>query len=686
MNNKFGLKDFVLITLVLLVGFAVFLAMKQSDRTFAAMRQLESKFIAQEQALARLEAGTGAPAAGSSLDAAQLQLLQAQTQSAQAQTALLWAMLNQPLGVQPRPEGSAPSFTPPSNLTPPAGLTPPLANQGQAPGARDESWARPGVPVVWQGAPVFTHEPRQAEGARAGGEFVWSIEAQPSKLTPVLGEDTYGRYVQDLVCESLGEFDPETLEMRGMLAEAWQYDPAGMWLRVKIRDNARFDDGTPVTAEDVRYSFHDYVMNPELETESLRSILNRIGKVEVISERVCEWHFTQPDAFNFNAAMTVYVLPKHFYSTLTPRQINGATAITRGSGPWRLAKQDVNNQWVPGEDVVLVRNESYWGPAKPTLSRIRIRVIAEDTARLISFKNKEVDMILPSSPAFVAQTQEVGWDEKAHSLNWVNMRSGYSFIGWQCGPRNGKLTPFADKRVRQAMTMLLDRERMIRDIWAGIGIVATGPNTSAAPTSDPNIKPWPHDVTRAKMLLAEAGWLDRNSDGLLENAEGVPFRFEFTYAVGGQVIERIVNYVKDQCASIGIQCDARGVDWSQYDQILKTRDFDALTMGWSASAPESDPTQIWHTSSIQNQGHNFIQWDGGQDEIIKSILGELDTAKRMAHWHALHRLLHEEQPYTFVREVPWLRFISKDFTNIHPYPKGLVYSEFTIGQSYNRGM
>lgn len=152
------------------------------------------------------------------------------------------------------------------------------------------------------------------------------------------------------------------------------------------------------------------------------------------------------------------------------------------------------------------------------------------------------------------------------------------------------------------------------------------------------------------------------------------------------MIERIVNYVKDQCAKVGIQCEVRGVDWSQYDQILKTRDFDAITLAWSASAPESDPSQIWSIESIQNQGHNFIQWDGGQEPLIKAIRSTLNTEDRMERLHEFHRLVHEEQPYTFVRETPWLRFVSKDFLNVHAYPKGLEYSEFTIGQSYNRGM
>ena len=273
-------------------------------------------------------------------------------------------------------------------------------------------------------------------------------------------------------------------------------------------------------------------------------------------------------------------------------------------------------------------------------------------------------------------TERADWDEKAHSLKWLNMRSGYLFIGWQCGPRDGKLTPFHDKRVRQAMTLNLDREQMIRDIWAGLDYVAVGPNNPPSPAANPEIEPWPYNPERALELLAEAGWEDRDGNGILENEDGVEFEFEFTRASGGQTAERMQKYIVDRCAAIGIRCTPKIVDWALYDQILKNRDFDAITLGWSASAPESDPKQIWHTDSIQNQGHNFIQWDGGQDQYIDGLKAELDFDKRMKIFHQFHSLVHEEQPYTFIRVVPWKRFISKEFTNVHPYPKGLEQREY----------
>lgn len=634
MQNKFGLKDFILLVLVIGIVVSIWFNMFQEDRRFTAVNRMDHRLQTVEQQLARLD-----------------------------------RRLEEGVVAMPTTGGTG-------------------AAGGRQPGVRDESWARPGVPVQWWDGPRFTTDPREHEDFQYGGEFTEIFEAQPVKITAVLAEDTYARRVADVVCESLADWDPIKLTLKGTLAEAWQYDPAGYWLRVRINSRARFSDGEPVTGEDVRWTFEDYIMNPELETESLRSILGTIEGVEVLSERVVEFRFKEPSAYHLQAALGFYVLPKHFYSRFTPSQINQSTGLLMGSGPFMLRNLNPNDQWTPGQDIVLVRNEQYWGP-RPPLERMRFKTVNDELARLVAYRNREGDMILPSSPQFVQVTKEPGWDDENHSLQWVNMRSGYSFIGWQCGPRNGRLTPFHDKRVRQAMTHLLDREAMIRDIWAGIGEVAVGPNNPPSPAADPSIRPWPYNLQRARQLLAEAGWIDRRNDGILRNERGDPFVFEFTRSSGGQITERVGKYMQDQCAMVGIRVEHRVVDWSQFDQILKTRDFDALIMGWSASSPESDPSQIWHTKSIENQGHNFIQWrHPEQDRLVEAIRGELDFERRMAYQHEFHRLVHEEQPYTFVRVAPWLRFVRKDIQNVNTYPKGLETWEFfrTSGLMPTSGM
>lgn len=548
--------------------------------------------------------------------------------------------------------------------------------EGARPTVRDESWARPGVPVQWQEPWGFASDPASQPGFAEGGEFTEIFEGQPPKITPNIASDVYGRRVIDRVCDSLGSYDPRTLKFRGVLAAAWQQDPAGMWIRVRLRDGLRFSDGEPLTAEDVRWTFDDYIFNPSIEAERTRSTLDQIEDVKVIDPLTVEFIFNKALSFNLEYTLGNYILPKHFYSKLQASQINSGTGLLMGSGPYKLERLDIENQWTPGDDLVLVRNESHWGP-RPPLERLRFKVVADSTSRLAAYQSDEGDMITPTAPQFVKKTKEPGWDDDNQSLRWVNMRSGYSFICWNQGKNAGRQTPFGDKRVRQAMTLCLDRERMIKDIFEGVGVLSQGPVNPESPVFAKDIKPWPFDPERGKALLAEAGWKDRNGDGILENEKGDVFEFEFIRSGSDEISERISTFIKDHYARVGIVMKVRPIDWAAMSDILKARSFDALTMAWSASSPESDPRQIFHSESIKEGGDNFAQWNSpAADKAIDGIRQTIDFEKRREIWREFQAVIHDEQPYTFIRVAPWARFVKKDIGNVQMHKTGLELWEF----------
>lgn len=641
MQNRFGLKDFVLFVLIIGLGVVLVLQMIQHDRSWGRMQDVLSKVTSLESQLSRVEEKVDRGGVAAS--------------------------------------AATPSRTPATASGGPAG-----AGAGGAavaatasPSARDESWARAGAPVEWQPAPVYFTDPSGEPGYKAGGDVTEIFEAQTKVVTPYISTDVYSRRIQETVLESLGALNPQTLKMQGALAEAWQIDPNGLWLRARLRAGVRFSDGQPVTAEDVRWTFHDYVMNEQIEAERNRSILrDSISEIRVIDARTVEFAFKQRLFTNVDNALSLFVLPKHFYSKFSPAQLNQSTGLLMGSGPFKMRDLSADRQWSPPAIIALDRNQQYWGPKAP-LAAMKYQAINEEIARLNAFAGGDGDIITPSAAQFMAKRDEEAWQKRANFLNWVNMRSGYSFIAWNCGARNGKPTPFGDKRVRQAMTMLLDREKMIRDIWKGIGVVAKGQMPLASPGSNPDVKPWPYDVKRALALLKEVGWDDRNGDGVLEDALGNKFQFEYSYAGGSEIGERIARFVKDAYGAAGIQVTLRSADWSVYQEFMKKRDFDAITLGWGANAPESDPKQIFHSESIKNQGDNFAQWNSPEgDRLIDAGRQEMDTDKRMGIWRELEAHLAEEQPYTFIRVPPWLRFVNLEVGNVKTYPAGMQYSEF----------
>lgn len=635
MQNRFGLKDFVLFVLVGVLALSIWMRMFQQDREWRKSESVLSKLSSLESQVARLEnkLDTGVVVAG----------------------------------------GSGPSST--SGPAPTDGK--PAANGGSG---GDSSWARPGVKIEWQPPWGPATDPFKQPGVQVGGEFTEVYEAQMARLTPFIASDVYARRLHEFVFSTLAVYDPVTLKMRGQLAEAWQVDPNGLWLRARLRPGLRFSDGKPLTAEDIRWTFHEFMMNEEIEAERSRSIYRDcIAKVTPIDDRTVDFEFKERLFTNVDNALGLFVLPKHIYSQFSPADINRGTGLMVGSGPFRLRDFDPNRQWAPPADVVLERNEQYWGP-KPPLATIRFKSIQDETARLNAFKRGDADMITPASTQFVTLSGDPEWKDRARFLNWVNMRSGYSFIAWNCGERAGKLTPFHDKRVRLAMTYMLDREKMIRDIWSGVGQVAKGNQPLGSPGSNQSIQPWPYDLAKSRQLLKEAGWEDRNGDGLIEDARGNAFEWEFSFASGGEIALKIANFVKDSAAVVGIRVKLRPADWSVYQDFMKLRDFDSITLGWGASSPESDPRQIFHSDAIKNQGDNFAQWKNEEaDRLIDEGRREMDAAKRGLIWQRLEAVLHEDQPYTFIRVPPWLRLVNPEVKNVNPYPKGLEHPEFFRG-------
>ncbi len=664
MQNRFGFKDFVLLAVVLAVGLLVFLSMIQSDRGWDRLGDLQSKLDEVESRLA--SSGSG------DLDDIRREL-------SELKTAIATRPININLGGVAaggvevstdgwNAQGASNSATSTS-------------------GKRDESWARVGVPIDWQEPWGFASEPSEVPGFRRGGEFTEVFGAQPARITPYLSTDVYGRRVIDRVVETLASYDPETLRLRGILADAWQFDPDGRWLRVHLDPKATFSDGVPVTSEDVRWTFMDFIKNPLIEAERSRATLDMVEDVKVIDEHSVEFVFNKSLFTNLDYSLGAYVLPKHFYSKFEPAQINQSTGLLMGSGPFRVENLDPDDQWSPGSDIVIARNERYWGGGVPPLASLRFKVITNSLAALVAYRNGEGDMLTPSSPQYAELKGDAPFAADNAIYNWLNMRSGYSFIGWQCGPRGGpggKLTPFHDERVRRGMTMSLDRDRMIRDIWEGIGVVATGPNSPTSPASSENVTPWPFDPEAADALFAEAGWVDADKDGIREYQfddgvfpKGTDFEFEFTITASGETSERIVSYLKSQCLKNGIVCNPKLVDWSYYSEMLKSRNFDAMIMAWSASAPESDPRQIWHSSSILDQGDNFTQWDSKDaDGFIDGGRNTLNFEERMAMWHGLHEVIHQGQPYTFLRVSPWIRFVKRNIGNVVTHKTGLEPQEF----------
>lgn len=236
----------------------------------------------------------------------------------------------------------------------------------------------------------------------------------------------------------------------------------------------------------------------------------------------------------------------------------------------------------------------------------------------------------------------------------------YSYIGW-----NQAKPYFKEAKVRQAMTMAIDRQRIIRQNLNGMGIEITGTFYRYSPAYDTAITPWPFDVQKARQLLEEEGWYDSDGDGVIDkeiDGVRVPFRFSLTYYVKNSTVKSICEYIATALREVGIEASLNGVDIADLSATFEDKSFDALCLGWSLGTPPDDPKQLWYSSGAKEKGSsNAVGFANKEaDEIIDKLQYEYDPEKRIALYHRFDAILHEEQPYTFLY-TPKTAFLYREY-------------------------
>ncbi len=504
-----------------------------------------------------------------------------------------------------------------------------------------------------------------------GDWLVDNFATKLPKITPLVSSDLYGDWVQAKVLEGLIYRDPNTLDYLPQLARNWKVSDDGMVFTFLLRKGVLFSDGVPMTADDVIYSYQ-IIMDPKISAARQCAYYDKIKSVEKIGDDQIVFTMKEPYYESLDLCGTLSILPKHFYSKFAPEEINTNPGLLMGTGPYRMPDPQ---SWRPGQKMELLRNENYWGDPSPFNKLVYLEV-QEEAAEETMFGNGELDVFGPQPEQFKRLLNDPRTLTHANHFEFDSPMNGYYYIAWN-QKRGGKPTRFVDPRVRKAMTLLTDCGRIARDVYLGYATPISGPFTAGSPQADPNIKPLPYDPDAAKKLLAEAGYSDPDGSGVLKGPDGQPFRFKLTYANGNATFERIVLMLKDGYAKAGITMDADAVDWPVLTEKLNNRDFEVVTLGWGGSI-ESDLFQEFDSSQIKDQGDNFMSYSNlALDKILETAERTVDVQKRMDLWHQAHRILAEDQPYTFLVSRQSLRFMDKRIQNVQ-YSKiglNLVYRE-----------
>jgi len=494
-----------------------------------------------------------------------------------------------------------------------------------------------------------------------GDWLIYHIGAEPGTLNPIVATDAYESVINGgNIYETLIERDNATLELKPLLAESWEISEDKLTYTFKIRQGVKWHDGAPFTSADIVFSYKT-IMDPKVDAPQLRSYYQEIRDVEAIDDYTVKFTYARPYFLALEFCGGMPIVPKHIFEN-GDFNTNPAGRKPVGTGPFKFVK------WTTGREVVLEKNPDYWGE-KPHLNRIVFRIITDSSVALQVLKRQELDVASLTPIQWEKQTSSPDFEKHFDKFSYFT--PNYSYIGW-----NSKRPFFADKRVRTALTHLVNRELILDKVMYGLGAIVTNPFYINSPEYDKSIEPIPYDPAAARKLLEEAGWVDHDNDGIRDK-DGVKFSFEFLIPGGSETGEKIATILKEELDGIGIDMTIRKTEWAVFTTRLNERNFDAVTLAWSMGI-ESDPYQIWSSTQAE-AGSNFIGFKNAEtDKLIEEARKEFDRDKRIELYRQFSEIIHEEQPYTFLFCRKATVAVNKRFENVTVYPLGIEPTEWYV--------
>lgn len=465
--------------------------------------------------------------------------------------------------------------------------------------------------------PAEAQPPTTNEPQRGGHLMLPSNE--PRYLNPVLEQRV--ERANMLIYEGLVGLDAR-LEPVPRLAEKWEISPDGKVITFHLRKNVTWHDGKPFTARDIAFTVDAVKETPAPSV--WKAYMNLVEDVRIPDEHTVSVVYAEPYAPAL-VTWTMPIIPRHVFEGGPLTESPGNTEPV-GTGPYKLAR------WEKGKRLVLQANDAWWF-ARPHIDTIEIVVDIPEEQVVEALRQNKLDFARVSDlQEWMNRVQLPEFREDFEVSDVIESR--IRLIAW-----NTQREPFDDARVRRALTHAMDRGRIVDDVMLGQARPLSSPFFPTMYGADPSIAPWPFDVDEAVNLLEEAG---------VAKTENQRFDIDLIAldTQRGPTAESSLAILRDNLRGLGIDLKVTFLPAREFFDRLVLREFDAVYFGWVPDIPDPDPYALLHSSQI-GSGANFA---GYASQTVDELLEEARTAaskeERKALYYRLHRILHDEMPYT----------------------------------------
>jgi peptide/nickel transport system substrate-binding protein len=464
---------------------------------------------------------------------------------------------------------------------------------------------------------------QNADGGEAGGTII--IPTPGGIATPAFppfAQDPMGRLVSDALFDRLAEVGPDlnTVGDRGFtprLARGWEWSADSLSIAFALDPRARWHDGRPVTAHDVRYSFGLY-KNPKTSAVQL-SLLGDIDSVSVRDSLTAVAWFRRrtPEQF-YSFTYNVFPMPEHVLRGIAPEALLTSAAIGApvGNGRFRAGRVE------PGVRFELVADTANYR-GRPKLDRVVITTVADPGVALTQLMSGEADFVETVPPPALSRVDSAPTLKLVPYPGQQHVYLGFNFKDSRNPARPHPL--FADLRVRQAIAMGLDRQAMLQNVFGGRGVIGTGP--AARALGDTTIRLPPFDRARAAALLDSAGW--RAGANGMRSKGGQPLAFKLAVPTSSAPRMQYAVLIQEQLRELGIRVDLDQMDFNAFMDRGTRGLYDVALHGRAADPGLTDMNQSWASGAVPPAGQNWIRYSNPAVDAIADSLTRTSDPDRV---------------------------------------------------------
>lgn len=475
---------------------------------------------------------------------------------------------------------------------------------------------------------------------RNGGVFQVHRNYEPPTLNPLLPAGMEALDIQFYVLESLLLQDEETLEWKPWLANRYRILNGGKTYEFRLRADARWSDGKPLTTDDVLFSY-ECIFDDRYPTAHLRPYYEFIRKVEKVDERTIRFHTKERYFGNFISSAGLPILPKHIYGN--PKKGLSLHQTVIGSGPYIIDKYQV------GQNIVLKKNLKWWGKSDPYFKRkylpdsIIFRFVGDLSVALQMLKQEKLDYV-PLTPH-----QYLNLSKKDLETFRIIKTTNQYPTPLTTVHLNLKQPLFKEKKLRKALARLIDYKFIAKKFYGGLVEPANGPWYNQSPFAPPAESP-KFDPKVALKELRALGWRDLDGDRILEKKiNGKINELAFTIFIAESEAARLLTVFQQDAMHAGVKVDIRYVDWNALSKIIEDGTYDSVFITSNGGLVEFDPYYSWHSEMTNGRGSNFSNYKNKEvDALLEQARAEMDFEKRIPILKKTYKKIAADAPALFL--------------------------------------